>query len=129
MGVSGVTDHDGVIGSGWEGAGRERARLACLLLANGLCLYVHVLALLGLLSRLSATMFAISRYVSGSGIRTRGSLRETLVPAVTYFLQCILIPRVGGILKVLNTQFECVRERGVGFYGWYFKKLNKKWDF
>eukprot|EP00752_Nemacystus_decipiens_P005000 g4546.t1 len=40
--------------------GRERARLACLLLANGVCLYGHVLVLFLLLSRLSATMFVIS---------------------------------------------------------------------
>lgn len=44
------------------GEGRERARLACLLLANGVFLYGHVLVLFALLSRLSATMFAISRY-------------------------------------------------------------------
>ena len=45
------------------GEGRERARLACLLLANGVCLYGHVLVLFALLSRLSATMSVISRCV------------------------------------------------------------------
>lgn len=47
---------------GWVAA-EERAMLALLLLANGLCLYGHVLALFGLSSRLSATMFAIVRQV------------------------------------------------------------------
>lgn len=53
----------GVGDAGDWGEGRERARLACLLLANGVCLYAHVLTLFALLSRLSATMFAISRCV------------------------------------------------------------------
>lgn len=54
---------DGVFsggGAGWI-AGEERARLALLLLVNGLCLYGHVLALCALLSRLSCTVFAIVR--------------------------------------------------------------------
>lgn len=67
VGVGRVDDHDGAfVGDeavGDWGAGGERARLACLLLANGLCLYGHGLALLGLLSRLSTTMFAVFRYL------------------------------------------------------------------
>ncbi|CAB1120918.1 unnamed protein product [Ectocarpus sp. CCAP 1310/34] len=50
----------GVGDAGDWGEGRERARLACLLLANGVFLYGHLLVLFALLSRLSATMFAIS---------------------------------------------------------------------
>lgn len=51
----------GVGDAGDWGEGRERARLALLLLANGVCLYGHALVVFALLSRLSATMFAISR--------------------------------------------------------------------
>lgn len=68
VGVERDTSPDGagegdVVGAGevdWS-AGEERARVAFLLLVNGLCLYVHTLVLFGLLSRLSATVFAITR--------------------------------------------------------------------
>lgn len=63
----------GVGDAGDWSEGRERARLAFLLLANGVCLYGHVLVLFALLSRLSATMFAISR--CGTGSRVRKSIR------------------------------------------------------
>eukprot|EP00904_Undaria_pinnatifida_P009042 jgi/Undpi1/5268/HiC_scaffold_2.g00549.m1 len=63
VGVIEGDDEGGVVGGGdWGwGAGRERARLTFLLLANGLCLYGYLVALLCLLSRLSATMFAVAR--------------------------------------------------------------------
>lgn len=63
-GVSFEGDGDGgaEANEGWiTAAGEHRARLAFLLLVNGLCLYGHVLALFALLSRLSATVFAILR--------------------------------------------------------------------
>ncbi|CAN0040015.1 unnamed protein product [Ectocarpus sp. 12 AP-2014] len=58
--VSGEGAGIGVGDAGDWGEGRERARLACLLLANGVFLHGHLLVLFALLSRLSATMFAIS---------------------------------------------------------------------
>lgn len=53
--------NQGLDGEWIGGSADQRARLALLLLINGLCLYGYVLTLFALLSRLSTTVFAIVR--------------------------------------------------------------------
>ncbi|CBJ27554.1 expressed unknown protein [Ectocarpus siliculosus] len=82
--VSGEGAGIGVGEAGDWGEGRERARLACLLLANGVFLYGHLLVLFALLSRLSATMFAISRG-SAAGPRIVGMSLATLAVSAHFY--------------------------------------------